>query len=108
MLVCPLTTVATPPQQEHDDNPIFISPRTSISTPISFLQAQPTPILQSPYQANNRLIIYLVDTAELELRLLLGDAVKDKATLGVVQQSEKVARLLDMHNICKNKRQDST
>lgn len=33
----------------------------------------------------------LVHAAELELRLLLGDAVKHEASLGVVQQAEQVA-----------------
>lgn len=43
---------------------------------------------------------YLVDAAELELGLFLRDAVEHEATLGVVQQPEQVAGLLDLDHIC--------
>ena len=45
-------------------------------------------------------MIYLVDTAELVLALLLRDTVEHKASLRVVQQAEQVARLLDLHHVC--------
>lgn len=45
-------------------------------------------------------VAHLVHAAELELRLLRGDSVKNKVSLGVVQQTEQVARLVDLHNVC--------
>lgn len=45
--------------------------------------------------------LHLVDAAELELALLVRDTVQHEAPLGVVQQTEQVARLLDLHDVCR-------
>lgn len=43
---------------------------------------------------------HFVDAAELELRLLGGNSVENKVSLRVVQQTEQVARLVNLHNVC--------
>lgn len=42
---------------------------------------------------------YLGDAAKLELRLLLRHSVQDEPPLRVVEQTEEIARLLDLHHI---------
>ena len=59
----------------------------------TIFSASPKSVSQSQSQS------HLVDAAELELGLLVVHAMKLEATLGVVQKSKLVARLLDVHHV---------
>lgn len=93
------TTQQQPPHTKHTERQTPVKIRTNVSLPVGDQSnrsgARARKRVSMPARAT-----HLVDAAELELALLLRDAVQDKAALCVVQQPEQVAGLLDLHHVC--------